>query len=283
MRAGKTAKQICILDDSNRTLFDDSMLPADNDYVASSSTAPPEVLLGSIDNVNPGSNVYEYIFTVNLATGTATLAGVNGSMPLAVPTYSLACGGFGACIPQPDVTDLLDSLGDRLMYRLAHFNDGTTQHFLVTHSVNDAAATAARWYEFRAPDTSPTALTLYQSGNTPDDSEYRWMGSVAYDKYGDIALGYSRSSGAAGDYPSLYLSGQTAGEPAGTTDTESLIFQGSGSQTDTSNRWGDYSSMALDGADGCSFWYTTEYYPATGSFAWNTRIAGQIRFSACKH
>jgi len=110
MRAGTTAKQLCILDNSNGTLFDDSMLPADNDYVASSTTTPSEVLLGSIDNVNPGSNVYEYVFTVNFAAGTATLAGVNGTMPLAVPSYSLACGGFGACIPQPGVSALLDSL-----------------------------------------------------------------------------------------------------------------------------------------------------------------------------
>jgi hypothetical protein len=289
LRSGTTAKQVCILDNSNGTLFDDSMLPADNDYAASSTTTPPEVLLGSIDNFLPGdTHVYEYVFTVSFqGKGSATLAGVNGSMPISVAAFDLALCSTGgsltlACVPQPGVTDLLDTLGDRLMYRLAHFDDGTTQHFLVTHSVNNATAVAARWYEFRAADTSPTALALYQSGNTPDDGEYRWMGSVARDKYGDIALGYSRSSAAAGDYPSLYLAGQTAGEAAGTTDAETLIFQGSGSQTDTGNRWGDYSSMALDGADLCSFWYTTEYYPATGSFAWNTRIAGQIKFPSCR-
>ena len=107
------------------------------------------------------------------------------------------------------------------------------------------------------------------------------MGSVAKDKFGDIALGYSRSSAAAGDFPSLYLSGQTAGEAAGTTDAETVIFAGSGSQSDTANRWGDYSSMALDGADLCSFWYTNQYYPVTGSFSWNTRIAGPIKFTSC--
>ena len=279
MRAGTKAKRVCILDTHT---FDDSMLPADNDYVPSSptTTTPPEVLLGSIDNFNPGSNVYKYVFTVNLTNGTATLAGVGGTMPIAVPAYLLACGGIVNCVLQPGVRDPLDALGDRLMYRLALFNDGTTQHFLVTHSVDNVTATAVRWYEFQAPSGS-TALTLHQSGETPDDGEYRWMGSVAYDKYGDIALGYSRSSAVSGDYPSLYLSGQTAGESQGTTDTESLIFQGSGSQTDTSGRWGDYSSMALDGTDSCSFWYTTEYYPATASFAWNTRIAGPIKFATC--
>jgi hypothetical protein len=278
MRAGKKAKQICILDNSNGTLFDDSLLPADNDTIAATGVRP-EVLVGSIDNLNPGTEIYQYVFTVNFSNGTATLAGVNGSMPIAVPRYHLACGG-GVCIPQPGVADLLDSLGDRLMYRLARFDDGTKQHFLVTHSVNNKAAVAARWYEFRAPERSAT-LSLYQSGQTADDSHYRWMGSVAYDKFGDIALGYSRSGTAAGDYPSLYLSGQKAGEPKGTTDTESLIFAGSGSQTDTGSRWGDYSSMALDGADSCTFWYTNEYYPATAGFLWNTRIAGQIKFPGC--
>jgi hypothetical protein len=279
MRAGKKAKQVCILDNSNGTLFDDNMLPADND--STGGTATSEVLLGSIDNPGFNNAVYKYVFTVNLKKGTATLAGVNGSMPISVPTFNLACGGFGACIPQPSSgSELLDALGDRLMYRLAHFDDGTAEHWLVTHSVNNSSGVAARWYEFRAPSGS-TSLSLFQTGNTPDDSEYRWMGSVARDEFGNIALGYSRSSSTAGDFPSLYLSGQTAGGAPGTTDTESLIFAGSGSQINTAHRWGDYSSMALDGADRCSFWYTTEYYPADGSFAWNTRIAGKIKFPRC--
>ena len=283
MRLGrKKAKQVCILDSSNGTLFDDSMLPADLDSIPPAGAAPaPEVLLGSIDNPGFNNAVYEYVFTVSFgAHPTATLAGVNGTMPIPVGTFNMACGGFGACIKQPSAgSELLDSLGDRLMYRLARSDDGTTQHFLVTHSVNNTTATAARWYEFTAPSGS-TVLSLAQTGETADDGHYRWMGSVARDKNGNIALGYSRSSSAALDYPSLYLSGQTAGEPAGTTDAESLIFQGLGSQFSTSNRWGDYSSMALDGADRCSFWYTTEYYKVDGSFAWSTRIA-EIKFPGC--
>jgi len=281
MRAGKkNAKQVCILDNSNGTLFDDSMLPADTDAVPSSGGTGSEVLVGSIDNLNPGSDVYEYVMTVNMKKGTATLAGVNGSMPIAVPTYSLACGGFGACIPQPSPgSELLDALADRLMYRLAMFDDGTTQHFLVTHSVNDGVAVGARWYEFTAPEGS-TSLSLAQSGQTPADGHYRWMGSIARDKFGDIALGYSRSSTAAGDYPSIYVSGQTAGETPGTTDPEVLVKQGSGSQFFTASRWGDYSSMALDGADHCTFLYTTEYYPFDGSFQWYTWLAA-VKFPSC--
>jgi hypothetical protein len=106
------------------------------------------------------------------------------------------------------------------------------------------------------------------------------MGSIAKDKAGNLALGYSRSSRKAGDFPSLYLAGQRAGEPLGMTDAESLIFKGSGSQFDTDNRWGDYSSMALDGADQCTFWFTTEYYAHDNNFAWNTRMAA-IKFPDC--
>ena len=285
MRAGKKSPtQICIVDNSNGTLFDDSMLPADND-TADAAVITPEVLVGSIDNFPGGdTHVYQYVFTVtSFKKGTATLAGVNGSMPIAVPAFQLGCGGFGACIPQPSPgSELLDALGDRLMYRFARSVDSSgTQHFLVTHTVSNTHAVAARWYEFQASSGS-TNLSLNQSGQTPDDGHYRWMGSVARDKAGNIALGYSRSSASAGDYPSLYLSGQTAGESPGTTDAESLIYQGSGSQFNTGNRWGDYSSIALDGADGCSFWYTNEYYPADGSFAWSTRIAGSIKFSGCQ-
>ncbi len=280
MRAGsKKAKQVCVLDNSGGTLFDDSLLPADTDK---GTTSSPEVFLGSIDNTNPGSNMYEVVMNVSFkGKGKASLTGTNGTLPIAVPSYSLACGGFGACIPQPSAgSELLDSLGDRLMYRLAKFDDGTTQHFLVTHSVNDSAgAVGARWYELTAPEGS-TTLSMAQRGQTPADGHYRWMGSIARDSFGDIALGYSRSSAAAGDYPSIYISGQTAGEPAGTTDTEVLAWQGGGSQFSTANRWGDYSSMAVDGADLCTFLYAQEYYPVDGSFQWYTHLQ-LVKFPSC--
>jgi hypothetical protein len=138
------AKQVCILDNSNGTLFDDSMLPADSD--TDSEPANAEVLFGSIDNFLPGdSHMYEYVFKPNFGNpAKSTLAGVNGSMPISVPAFNLAfciSGSFLTtdCVPQPDnpvseaffaavwgfppgttgLVDTLDTLGDRLMYRLA--------------------------------------------------------------------------------------------------------------------------------------------------------------------
>jgi hypothetical protein len=285
LKGSNKATQVCILDNSNGTLFDDSMLPADDDSVKGPN--PSEVLLGSIDNFLPGdTHVYEHVFRVNFNNpANSSLTGVNGSMPISVPAFNLAICTSGPflttdCVPQPGTTAKLDTLGDRLMYRLAHFDERGTQHFLVTHSVNNTTGVAARWYEFRAQGLGTTSLSLYQSGQTPDDGEYRWMGSVAMDQAGDIAIGYSRSSAASGDFPSIYYAGQTAGDPLGTTETEALIKQGTGSQPDTDNRWGDYSSMALDGADSCTFWYTTEYYPATVRFSWATWLAS-LKFPNC--
>ena len=298
MRKGNpNAAQVCILDTSNGTLFDDSMLPADDD--SSNGANGPEVYLGAIDNFLPGdTHVYEYVFTVDFdKPSKSTLAGVNGSMPINVPAFDVS---WVTCVPQPDsasseaffaavwglppgttgLVDCLDTLGDRLMYRLAHTTDGGgTQHFLVAHSVLNTSAVAARWYEFRAQGGGSTKLSLYQAGQTPDDGYYRWMGSVAMDKKGDIALGYSRSSTT--DYPSIYYAGQTAGDLPGSTEAEVLIKQGLGSQYQTFNRWGDYSSMALDGSNSCTFWYTTEFYPVDGSFAYDTWIAS-LKFPNCR-
>jgi hypothetical protein len=285
LKGSSNAQQVCILDNSNGTLFDDSMLPADDD--SDSGPTNSEVLLGAIDNFLPGdTHVYEFVFTVNFGNpAKSTLAGVDGSMPISVPAFNLALCTSGPflttnCVPQPGTAAKLDTLGDRLMYRLAHFNERGVQHFLVTHSVNNTTAVAARWYEFRAQGLGTTSLSLYQSGQTPDDGHYRWMGSVAMDKLGDIAIGYSRSSATSGDFPSIYYAGQTAGDPPGTTETEALIKQGTGFQPDTQDRWGDYSSMALDGADSCTFWYTNEYYDTDLRFNWATWLAS-LRFPGC--
>jgi len=58
------------------------------------------------------------------------------------------------------------------------------------------------------------------------------------------------------------------------------LREGKGSQ-ETPSRWGDYSSVSLDPADDCSFWFTTQYLDDTGSFNWQTAVI-RLRFPACK-
>jgi len=275
LQGDSTAKQICF----QASASDDSLLPGDLD---SAATLPPsgqaEVFVGSIDDGTP--TVHEYLFHVDFTTpSNSTFTGVSDSMPIpGVASFTLSCSGFAACIPQRGVSDLLDSLGDRLMYRLAYRNfSGDHQTWLVSHSVVAGSSVGERWYEFRAPENS-TSLSVYQQGTFAPDSNYRWMGSIAMDSAQDIALGYSVSSSSL--FPSISYTGRIATDPLGTMETEASIVSGTGSQTDTSNRWGDYTSMALDAADDCTFWYTDEYYTVTATFDWSTRLAS-VKFPNC--
>ena len=267
---------------------DASLLPADMD----SSTGPPaaedQFFIGSVDTVD---NSHLSLYSVHIDWLRPSQATFTGPVLIAVPTYTGSCGGaFGiiACVPQKGVSDQLDSLGDRLMYRFAYDNDlpgaGSTpfQHWYVNHDVEATAGQiGVRWYEFRAPPISipPAGLTLLQSGTYAPDSNYRWMGSVAADITNDILVGYSESSSSM--YPSIAVAGRLKSDLPGTLEPEVSVLAGTGSQTDTSGRWGTFSAMRLD-QDGCTFWYTTEYYMLTASFDWSTQIAS-ARFANCQN
>jgi hypothetical protein len=189
------------------------------------------------------------------------------------------CGGSRNCVPQPDTAQRLDAISDRLMYRLQYRNFGTHQTLVGNHTV-DASGTdqaGVHWFELR--NTGGGGFVLRQEGVYAPDTENRWMASAAMDVSGDIAVGYSVSS--ASTYPSVRYAGRLAGETLGTLpQAEVTLIAGSGSQTHTSARWGDYSMMAVDPADGCTFWYTQEYMATTGSATWQTRI-GSFKFPSC--
>ncbi|HQQ03063.1 MAG TPA: T9SS type A sorting domain-containing protein [Bacteroidales bacterium] len=198
------------------------------------------------------------------------------------PVVSLAVAPFdayfcdaprGACIPQPSSDQGLETLSDRLMYRLQYRNFGTHQTLMACHSVDfDGQAHAGiRWYEFRKTDTNPWAI--YQQGTWAPDNLNRWMPSIAMNAIGDIALGYSVSSESYS--PSIRYTGRTANAPLGQMNLqEAEIITGYYAQSNF-GRWGDYAMMAVDPADDTSFWFTTEYVRNS----WKTRIA-KIRFDA---
>ena len=78
-------------------------------------------------------------------------------------------------------------------------------------------------------------------------------------------------------HPAIAITGRLAGDPLGTMGAEDVWYAGAGSQIDSSSRWGDYSTMSIDPSDDCTFWYTQEYYAATGGFDFKTRI-GSFQF-----
>jgi fibronectin type 3 domain-containing protein len=260
-----SSQAICFQDPA-----EDSLLPADLDGATPPTPGAPEYF------ANFDSTLELYRFHVDFATPSNSTftgpIGVSGADP-----FSEACGG-GACVPQPGTNQQLDSLGDRLMYRLSYRNFGTYESLLVTHSVqaNSSGQTGIRWYEVQ-PASTPM---VYQQGTySPDASTYRWMGSIAQDQNGDIAVGYSVSDGSS-TYPGIRFAGRVPTDtPLGALEAEATIINGSGHQS-SYNRWGDYSSMSIDPSDDCTFWYATEYMPSSGSFNWATHIAS-FKFSGC--
>ena len=252
-----------------------SLLPSDLDGAtgAAGSTALPPPGAPNVF-ANFGTNALNLSkFHVDFAS---SVNSTFTSSSLAVPAFSTACGG-GACIAQAGTTNKLDSLADRLMYRLAYRNFGDHEALVVTHSVNGSGTAAPRWYELRSPGTG--TFSVYQASSFAPDATYRWMGSAAMDKIGDLAIGYSASSGSIN--PAIRYTGRGPLDPLSQLRIEATIQPGGGSQTGTLHRWGDYSSMALDPTDDCTFWYTTEYLKANGAFNWSTRLFS-FRFTGCQ-
>ena len=198
-----------------------------------------------------------------------------GPTSIPVASFTAACSGGGACIPQAGTTQKLDSLADRLMYRLAYRNFGDHEALVVNHSVTAGSSVGVRWYEIRNPNGTPS---VFQQGTYAPDTNFRWMGSIAMDKVGNIALGYSVSSST--QQPSIKYTGRAPGDPLGTLQAENNIQAGGGSQLTNLSRWGDYSAMTVDPVDDCTFWYTNEYLKANGTFNWSTQIAS-FQFASC--
>ncbi len=266
MLTGAAATQQCF---TTSTSYG-GLLPATLD----SSTQPPAGSPNYVVGLDTTTSLAFWKFHVDWATPANST--FTGPSSIAVASYAQACGG-GTCIPQSGTTNQLDSLADRAMYRLAYRNFGSYESLVVDHAVTVGSTVGMRWYEVRSPNATPT---VYQSGTYSPDSTYRWMGSIAMDGSGDIGLGFSTSSSTT--HPSIRYTGRLAGDALNTmSQGEGTIVTGAGSQTGQSlSRWGDYSAMTVDPADGCTFWYTNEYIPANGSFNWKTRI-GSFKFTQC--
>jgi len=161
------------------------------------------------------------------------------------------------------------------MHRLVYQNFDDHETLVMTHSVptaNSQPPVGIRWYEIR----NPASPVVWQQSTFAPDGNSRWMGSIAMDNAGDIAVGYSESSSSM--FPKISYTGRTPADPLNTLEAEVDIFLGVGSQT-VGNRWGDYTALTVDPVDDCSFWYTNEYLSIM-SVSWHTRI-GSFKFPGC--
>lgn len=253
------------------------VLPSDLDGTMPPPAGSPNYMM-SLDFNADGTGDHLFMWHFSFAR-----ASVSDAITIPVAPFTIACPNEsgGPCIQQPAPGEPLDALGDRLMYRLAYRNFGDREALVANHSVQQPGVppdgpVGVRWYELRNPRTNPG---VYQQGTWAPDANSRWMGSIAMDRMGNIALGYSVSGPAT--FPGVRYTGRLRSEPLGRLEPEKVIVNGGGVQVETFNRWGDYSAMTIDPSGDCGFWYTQEYIAETGSFNWRTRIAS-FTFRNCK-
>jgi len=186
-----------------------SYLPADLDGPNPPLGASPNFLLdvGHPDSGRSSDELRLRRFQVNwVRPENATLTdpvviNVAPFTPALMPAYP---------VPQPSPGTPLEAIGDRPMFRLAYRNFGDHETLVVNHTVIVDGRHGVRWYELR-PNQNPV---VYQQGTYAPGDVFRWVGSIAMDSAGDIAIGYSASSNAI--YPAIRYTGRVPGDPSGT-------------------------------------------------------------------
>lgn len=278
MLAGQPAQQV-IIDLENLYPNAFTPMPADID----GTYLPPEGMPGYFIT-SGGSNTMDiYTFDVDWSNPGNSSFSLKNSVTVADFDGGV-CSYARDCIVQPN-GQKLDAIGQRMMFRLAYRLLNGTEHKLVAnHNVvgsdSDTNIAGVRWYEFDLDPVTGQASVANQGTYNPDDGNSRWMGSAAMDAAGNIGVAYSVSGPAT--YPSIRFSGRYKDDPVDVlTVPEQVLKAGEGAQSGA-NRWGDYSSLSVDPADDCTFWYTTEYYKAANdnSAAWSTYI-GSFKFDNC--
>jgi hypothetical protein len=229
-----------------------------------------------------------------LASPTSVTQGTYG-----YPAINPGSGYTVDMVPQKSTTNKLDSLGDRMMQKVQYRKIGSAESLWVVHTTcgsahdanfacaNTSSATQPQWAQIDVTNKTIATTPVQEQIYAPDTTMYRWMGSLAVDASGDMAVGYSTSNGS--NFPGIAYSGRLVGDPASTLpQTETVLQAGSGSQAlkisgNFVPRWGDYSAMSVDPSDDCTFWYTNEYYDSVShgnSGTWQTRI-GSFKFPSC--
>ncbi len=246
------------------------ILPADADD--SPPAGAPNYFARTVDDTQDSSNpvdrieIWEYV--VDFATPANSSFTLASSLTPAPLTLFPCSPGSRDCVPQPGTAVLIDVLFNRAMRRLQYRNFGTHASMLLNQVVDVGGAIAGqRWWELRKVGAG--AWAIHQEGTYSPDSVHRFMGSMAMNAAGEIALGYSVTD-AVSVLPGIRATARRASDPAGTMTLDELtIIDGVGVQT-ISQRWGDYSSMNVDPSDGLTFWYTSEYIQANG--LWTTHV-----------
>jgi hypothetical protein len=274
-------------------LLGDGLLPADLDGKRHPPPNSPEYFAGTQDDGGGYGGTFDAInffeADVDFAHPADSTFALTKQIPVAPFDSIFPCAPTARdCLPQPGITNpaqYLDILSyrQRPTWRLQYRNFKTHESLVTNQSVEATPGIAGvRWYELRNPGDP----VIHQQGTyAPADGVHRWMGSVAMDKQGNLAAGYSVVNGT-NVFPGIRYTGRLASDPLGQlTQPERVLQAGSGVQTTLNSRWGDYTSLNVDPRDDCTFYYINEYYTAasqaTSPAGWLNRI-GAFKFPGCR-
>ncbi|MFI5231472.1 MAG: hypothetical protein ACHQSE_03055 [Gemmatimonadales bacterium] len=274
MLAGLPAREQCFVIDSVNFLNN-----ADIDGQGVPPKGAPNIMMAAggaqLNKVFEDSVILYWKFHVDWKDTTKTK--LDGPYRIPVAPYHYLCDGqLTSCVPQPGTERRLDAQGDKIMQRLVYRRVNGHESILALHSVNTAAGGGGvRWYEFRLDKKRDPVL--FQQGTFAPDSFYRWMPSIGMDRKGNIGIGYS--FGGTPNFAGQRFAARLANDPPGQlTFRESILAEGEASQTNTL-RWEDYTTLAMDPSDDCTFWYVGDYYKKDAT-TYSTRIGG-FRIGGC--
>jgi subtilisin-like proprotein convertase family protein len=295
MLAGDPTASFIYVDIENGNTDIGGVLPADLDGATAPPAGAPALFsyftAGEFGDPADALRIWE--FRPNFATPAASTFIEIPESPIAVAPFDPRSPTGRDDIEQPPPATSaanLDSIADRLLHRLVYRNFGTHESLVVNHTVNVSGVApttpathqaGVRYYELRRPIGG--AFTVHEQATFAPDGHNRWMGSAAMDGSGNLAVGYSISSSTLA--PSIGYAARLATDPpGGLFQGEAILINGTGVQTDSGSRWGDYSSLNVDPADDCTFWFTSEYYTAasqaSSAVGWLTRI-GTFSLPGC--
>lgn len=196
------------------------------------------------------------------------------AVPVTIETQRFLLSGQGVAQPPPGHP--LAALADRISPQavLVHVDGVATlaaSHPVILHD----GRIGMRWLAIGDPLGAPYVM---QQGTLDTGAGNRWMGSIGIDRRGNLALGYMVASG--DTFAGIRYTGREPGDPPGMLQGEEVIVNGGGVATEQRDAAHASGALALDPADGCTFWYVQRYLPLTAPASWRTRIAS-FQFRSC--
>lgn len=221
------------------------------------------------------------VWTASPDYGTGVLT-VTGPSIVSQTTYTAAAD------PVASPRNNIDTLSDRGMVQAQYRNLNGVESLWFNHTTGTTSAstpTGSQWAQINV--TGGTAVSppvQQQIFNNGTDGLNRFMGSLAVDGSGNMALGYTAENSTTN--PDIRYAGRLSSDTLSTLpQTEVSMLNGVTRESPGNNcggaactRWGDYSLMTVDPIDDCTFWYTNEYYLSPDTTGWHTRI-GNFSFT----